>query len=105
MGSQKGMLMQNTLVKGAKANGFFGQGFFFVLPGLIGFCVFFIFPFCLSLVYAFMDKPVGGSFAGFANFRSLFVNRAYLRGLLNTIRFIGISTPLNWFFHWRLQCW
>ena len=73
----------------------FGQGFFFVLPGLLGFCVFFIFPFFLSLVYAFMDRPIGGSFVGFANFASLFRNRAYLRGLLNTIRFIGISTPLN----------
>jgi multiple sugar transport system permease protein len=73
----------------------FGQGFFFVLPGLLGFCVFFIFPFFLSLVYAFMDRPIGGAFVGFANFASLFRNRAYLRGLLNTIRFIGISTPLN----------
>ncbi|MCL2243870.1 MAG: sugar ABC transporter permease [Treponema sp.] len=76
-------------------NGFFSSGFFFVLPGLIGFGLFFIFPFCLSMIYAFMDKPVNGSFIGFANFRSLFVNRAYLRGLANTIRFIGISAPLN----------
>ena len=76
-------------------NGFLSQGFIFVLPGLIGFCVFFIFPFGLSLVYAFLDKPINGSFVGFANFSSLFVNRAYLRGLMNTIRFIGISTPLN----------
>jgi multiple sugar transport system permease protein len=73
----------------------FSQGFFFVLPGFLGFCVFFIFPFFLSLVYAFMDRPIGGSFVGFANFASLFQNRAYLRGLANTIRFIGISTPLN----------
>ena len=66
-----------------------------MLPGLLGFCVFFIFPFFLSLVYAFMDRPIGGSFVGFANFASLFQNRAYLRGLINTIRFIGISAPLN----------
>ena len=78
-----------------KSNGFFSRGFFFVLPGLAGFGVFFIFPFGLSLVYAFMDKPTGGSFVGFANFTSLFSNRAYIRGLLNTIRFIGISAPLN----------
>jgi len=82
-------------LKETDANGFFSQGFFFVLPGLIGFCVFFIFPFCLSLVYSLLDKPIGGSFVGLANFSSLFVNRAYIRGLLNTIRFIGISTPLN----------
>ena len=78
-----------------KKQGFFSQGIVFVLPGLIGFCVFFIFPFCLSMIYAFMDRPIGGAFVGFANFTSLFVNRAYIRGLLNTIRFIGISAPLN----------
>ena len=81
--------------KARKEDSFFGQGFFFVLPGLAGFCVFFILPFCLSLVYAFMDKPINGSFAGFANFAGLFNNRAYLRGLVNTLRFIGISAPLN----------
>jgi multiple sugar transport system permease protein len=42
-----------------------------------------------------MDKPIGGSFAGFSNFVSLFGNRAYLRGLGNMARFIGLSTPLN----------
>ena len=46
-------------------------------------------------MYAFLDRPMGGSFVGFANFTSLFQNRAYLRGLVNTLRFIGISTPLN----------
>ena len=80
---------------GIKAKGLFGHGFFFLLPGLLGFCVFFVLPFFLSLVYAFMDKPIGGSFVGLGNFTGLFRNRAYLRGLTNTIRFIGISTPLN----------
>jgi len=74
---------------------FFGPGFSFALPGLLGFCVFFIVPFCLSLFYAFMDKPIGGSFAGFANYIGLFQNKAYIRGFMNTLRFIGISTPLN----------
>jgi multiple sugar transport system permease protein len=78
-----------------KEGSFFFFFFLFVFPGLLGFCIFFIFPFCQSLVYAFMDKPVNGSFIGFANFSSLFTNRAYLRGLVNTLRFIGISAPLN----------
>jgi multiple sugar transport system permease protein len=73
----------------------FPAGLGFVLPGLAGFSLFYIFPFGLSLVYAFMDKPVGGSFAGFANFTALFHNRSYLRGLGNMLRFIGISAPLN----------
>jgi multiple sugar transport system permease protein len=73
----------------------FPAGMGFVLPGLAGFSLLYIFPFGLSLVYAFMDKPMGGSFTGFANFTALFQNRAYLRGLGNMLRFIGISAPLN----------
>jgi multiple sugar transport system permease protein len=65
------------------------------LPGLAGFLVFFAGPFCLSLGYAFFDKPSGGSFVGFQNVAGLFQNRAYILGLLNTLRFIGISVPLN----------
>ncbi|MCL1816436.1 MAG: sugar ABC transporter permease [Clostridiales bacterium] len=70
-------------------------GFLFVLPGLIGFAVFFIGPFIISLGYAFMDKPVGGSFVGFTNFLSLFTNKAYRLGLFNTLKFITVSVPLN----------
>jgi multiple sugar transport system permease protein len=77
------------------ALGLLSPGLEFVLPGLVGFFVFFILPFCFSLVYAFMDKPLEGSFAGLANFIGLFKSRAYARGLLNTIRFIAISAPLN----------
>ena len=47
------------------------------------------------MVYAFLDRPVNGTFIGLANFASLFQNRAYMRGLTNTLLFIGISTPLN----------
>ncbi|MDR0400330.1 MAG: sugar ABC transporter permease [Treponema sp.] len=67
----------------------------FLLPGLAGFIVFFILPFCISLGRAFFDKPSGGSFVGLRNFAGLFQNPAYLLGLLNTLRFIGISVPLN----------
>ncbi|MDR0600270.1 MAG: sugar ABC transporter permease [Treponema sp.] len=74
---------------------FFSRGFGFALPGLLGFAAFFIIPFGLSMAYAFMDRPRGGSFVGFANFAGLFKNRAYLLGLSNTARFVGISAPLN----------
>lgn len=70
-------------------------GMIFLLPGLIGFIVFYIWPFFISLGYAFLDKPVNGAFAGFKNFIDLLGNKAYLRGLFNTVRFIGISVPLN----------
>jgi multiple sugar transport system permease protein len=81
--------------KGTGDRGFFSRGFGFALPGLLGFSLFFILPFSLSLAYALMDKPIGGTFVGFGNFTNLFGNRAYLRGLLNTIRFIALSCPLN----------
>jgi multiple sugar transport system permease protein len=71
------------------------SGTVFILPGLIGFAVFFIAPFCVSLWYAFLNRPVGGSFVGFSNFIALFSNQAYLRGLGNTIRFIALSVPFN----------
>jgi len=71
------------------------SGALFLLPGLIGFIIFYIWPFFISLGYAFLDKPVNGSFVGFKNFIELFVNKAYLKGLMNTLRFIGISVPLN----------
>jgi len=70
-------------------------GALFLLPGLIGFIIFYIWPFFISLGYAFWDKPVNGSFVGFKNFLDLFQNKAYLKGLGNTLRFIGISVPLN----------
>jgi multiple sugar transport system permease protein len=71
------------------------SGLMFILPGLIGFTLFFLLPFCISLGYAFVDKPVDGTFTGFSNFLELFQNKSYLRGLLNTIEFIAISVPLN----------
>jgi multiple sugar transport system permease protein len=88
----------NRRAPGLTSPGLLSPGLAFVLPGLLGFFVFYILPFCLSLVYAFMDKPVGGSFAGFANFIGLFKSRAYVRGLVNTVRFIGLSVPLNMVF-------
>ena len=73
----------------------FPTEFFFILPGLLGFAVFFIIPFLISLGYAFMDKPVGGVFVGFSNFLALFQNAAYKKGLTNTLAFIAVSVPLN----------
>ena len=69
--------------------------FLFLLPGLTGFILFFILPFAISLGYAFMDKPVGGNFVGLNNFTDLLRNKAYIKGFLNTLRFIGVSVPLN----------
>lgn len=66
-----------------------------LLPGFLGFLLFYILPFFLSMGYSVLDKPVNGSFVGLKNFLELFTNKAYLRGLFNTLRFIALSVPLN----------
>ncbi|QHQ61900.1 ABC transporter permease subunit [Anaerocolumna sedimenticola] len=68
---------------------------FFILPGLIGFILFYIWPFLTSLGYAFVDRPIDGKFVGFNNFIDLFHNKPYLMGLKNTFIFIGLCVPLN----------
>lgn len=70
---------------------------FFVLPGLLGFTMFYIWPFIISLGYAFVDKPINGSFVGLRNFIELMNNEPYLLGLKNTLVFISICVPLNIF--------
>lgn len=67
----------------------------FLLPALIGFSIFYIFPFVISAGYAFLDKPVGGRFVGLANFADLFSNKAYRLGLINTFKFVGVAVPLG----------
>jgi len=73
----------------------FDPAILFIFPGLLGFVLFFIWPFFISLGYTFVDKPVNGSFVGLRNFMELFRNRAYLLGLKNTAIFMGISIPAN----------
>ena len=67
----------------------------FLAPGILGFLLFYIWPFCISLGYAFLDKPMGGSFVGIRNFLDLLGSKTYLKGLANTLKFIAVSVPLN----------
>lgn len=70
-------------------------GLLCLLPGLIGFVIFFIWPFIISMGYSFVDKPIDSSFVGFNNYLDLFKNDSYIRSLKNTLIFIGICVPLN----------
>ena len=70
-------------------------GFLFILPGLLGFTVFYLWPFIISVGYSFMSRPVGGSFVGLQNYIQLLQSPAYRLGLWNTILFIGLSVPFN----------
>jgi len=70
-------------------------GFLFILPGLLGFTIFYLWPFIISVGYSFMSRPVGGSFVGLQNYIQLLQSPAYRLGLWNTILFIGLSVPFN----------
>lgn len=67
----------------------------FLLPGFAGLTLFFLWPFLLSIWYAFMSRPVNGVFVGFTNFAQLLQNKVYLLGLKNTLLFIIVTVPLG----------
>lgn len=71
------------------------NGLLFIAPGLLGFIIFYIWPFLISLGYSFMSKPINGVFVGIQNFIQLFQSQPYLKALYNTVIFIGICVPLN----------
>lgn len=66
-----------------------------LLVSLSGFCVFYMIPFLVSSVYSFVDNPIHREFCGLQNFRALFQNPYFLRGLKNTAWFMVVSIPLN----------
>lgn len=55
-----------------------------LLISLAGFCFFYLIPFLLSFFYSVVDNPVNGKFCGLQNYKALFQNIYFLRGLKNT---------------------
>jgi len=68
--------------------------FLFILPGLLGFGTFYIWPFLRSMGYALTSRQ-SGAFVGLTNFADLIGNQAYTLGLTNTLFFMGVSVPLG----------
>lgn len=62
---------------------------------LAGFSLFYLFPFAASFFYTVVDAPVRGAFCGLQNYRELFQNQYFMRGLKNTVTFMAIGIPLN----------
>ncbi len=69
-------------------------GVLFASPFLIGFIVFFIAPFIVSIFYTFTFGTGGISFVGFNNYIEVFQSSAFKLASYNTLRFIGIGVPL-----------
>ncbi len=61
----------------------------------IGFCLFYLVPFLAAFLYSMWDNPINREYCGFKNYRELFQNPYFLRGLKNTAVFMAVSIPLN----------
>ena len=65
----------------------------FLLPGMLGVLIFMLLPFA-DVVRRSFQTAVTGQFCGFANYRMIFCNQAFLLAVKNTLHFVGVSLPL-----------
>ena len=67
----------------------------FLLPSLVGFALFYILPFALSVQYAVTQSAADASFVGFANLIATAQSPSFQTALLNTGRFMAVCIPLS----------
>lgn len=72
-------------------------GFFFILPWLIGFIIFKLYPFGSSLVYSFTDYHLfnGISKVGLMNYTDIFTDAKITRAFSVTFKYAFITVPLK----------
>lgn len=72
------------------------MGLVYILPWLIGFCLFQLYPFAISLVYSFTDLAIAGdfNFIGLDNYVRLFAGDTdFLKSMGVTIRYVLLVVP------------
>jgi multiple sugar transport system permease protein len=65
----------------------------FLLPSLMGFLLFYLFPFIQSFGISFLSSPINGHFVWFKNYATLLTNPVFGKAALNTLIFTGIGVP------------
>jgi len=72
-------------------------GYLFLLPWLIGFFIFRLFPMLTSFYYSFthFDMFTPARFIGFENYTNLFSDQRFLTSLRVTFQFVFMSVPLQ----------
>jgi len=73
-------------------------GFVLIIPWLLGFLIFQLFPFSFSFVYSFTNFTIGRpwSFVGFENFTTMFTgDRHYWNSVRVTLLYVFFSVPLK----------
>ena len=84
---------KKTLVDVLKSN----IGFFYILPWLIGFLVFKLYPFGSSLIYSFSDFNLhkGITEWGLMNYQEAFTSSKITTALSTTFKYAFITVPLK----------
>lgn len=72
-------------------------GFLFILPWLIGFCVFKLYPFASSLYFSFTDFHLFKGISKYTveNYVDVFANKNELKALIVTFKYAFITVPLK----------
>lgn len=72
-------------------------GFLFILPWLIGFCVFKLYPFASSLYFSFTDFHLFKGISKYTveNYVDVFTNKNELKALIVTFKYAFITVPLK----------
>ena len=72
-------------------------GFLFILPWVLGFVIFTVFPIIAALYIAMTDWSIIGraSFVGLQNFRDIFADPAFYKALTVTGRYAILAIPLT----------
>lgn len=76
-----------------KINKYFGACLFFLLPSLVGILIFVMVPFADVVRRSFLTA-VTGEWNGVENYRTIFINQAFLLAVKNTLRFTAVGIPL-----------
>ena len=77
------------------------MGFFLILPWLIGFCIFKLYPFVSSLVYSFTDYDLfkgAQHFVGLQNYIDAFTKTKNIKALQVTFTYAFMTVPLKLIF-------
>ena len=66
-----------------------------LLPSLMGFCIFYLFPYVLSLSVSLFANPTFDTIIWFKNYAALFESISFRLAMRNTLRFVLFAVPLN----------
>jgi multiple sugar transport system permease protein len=82
-----------------KSNKNLMMGLLFIMPWILGFSLFQLYPICKSVYYSFCEYDVLNPpvFIGLANYKELFHDEIFLKAIVNTAVYTGMSIPLSMF--------